>query len=351
MKTADEIYAEMCTAFAERSGVTINDGCDMAARLFTAAVQIQSLYIYNDWVKNQCFPQTASGQYLDNHAQMRGLSRNAVVSAVGFIRFRIEALRDTYVTVPEGTICMTSAAVRFVTTADAVIRAGEAYCDAPAKAIKGGVSGNAAEKSIIFMVSAPVGISSCTNIERFSGGTDTESDESLRERVISSYSGLPNGANRLFYESVVLDVDDVAAVHIVPKARGLGTMDVIVAGIDGIPSKELLSTVQTKLRGIREMCVDISVKKPEAVNVDLNIRIDIEDGWTFQDTSNRVRYALEEYFCGKRLGESIYLAKLGDIVFGIAGIRNYKILAPTVDVLVENGELPVISSLNITEWS
>ncbi|MBQ6539828.1 MAG: phage tail protein, partial [Oscillospiraceae bacterium] len=67
----------MCSDFADRAGIPVRDGSDMAVRLYTAAVQIESLYLYNDWVKDQCFPQTAGGEYLDYHAEMRGLRRQA----------------------------------------------------------------------------------------------------------------------------------------------------------------------------------------------------------------------------------------------------------------------------------
>ncbi len=56
MKTADEIYQEMCAIYADNAGVSVRDGSDMAVRLYTTAAQIESLYVYNDWVKDQCFP-------------------------------------------------------------------------------------------------------------------------------------------------------------------------------------------------------------------------------------------------------------------------------------------------------
>ena len=104
MKTTDEIYEEMCLAFKNISGFEVNDGCDMAVRLYAAAAQIYSLYVYNDWVKNQCFPQTATGAYLENHAQMRGITRNPARKASGTIRFYIEEAAEADITIQAGIV-------------------------------------------------------------------------------------------------------------------------------------------------------------------------------------------------------------------------------------------------------
>ena len=38
----------------------------------TPAAQVYGLYVQADWVGRQCFPQTAQGEFLDRHAQLRG---------------------------------------------------------------------------------------------------------------------------------------------------------------------------------------------------------------------------------------------------------------------------------------
>ena len=48
--------------------------------MYALAAQIYSLYIQADWVARQAFPQTAEGEYLDCHAQLRSLERKGAVS-------------------------------------------------------------------------------------------------------------------------------------------------------------------------------------------------------------------------------------------------------------------------------
>ena len=87
MKTVEEIYREMLSCFGENTGLEPREGCDLSARLYAVAAQIYSLYIQADWVARQAFPQTAAGEYLDRHAQLRGLKRKPAVAAEGAVRF------------------------------------------------------------------------------------------------------------------------------------------------------------------------------------------------------------------------------------------------------------------------
>ena len=73
-KSIDEIYEEMLSVFGEASGYLPSASCDLAARMYAAAAQIQGLYLQAQWLLDQSFPQTAKGEYLERHAQLRGLS-------------------------------------------------------------------------------------------------------------------------------------------------------------------------------------------------------------------------------------------------------------------------------------
>lgn len=100
MLTVTEIYQEMKEAFATETGVTINDGGEMAIRFYTLASQIYGLYVQNAWTLNQCFPQSASGEYLDQHATLRGLERNEAQKAQGELRFYLDEASASDVDIP-----------------------------------------------------------------------------------------------------------------------------------------------------------------------------------------------------------------------------------------------------------
>ena len=87
MKTVDQIYQEMLACFGRKTGLEPREGCDLSARLYALAAQIYSLYVQTDWTARQSFPQTAEGDYLDFHAQLRGLERKPPTAARGTVRF------------------------------------------------------------------------------------------------------------------------------------------------------------------------------------------------------------------------------------------------------------------------
>ena len=183
MKTTEEIYEGLLAAFAQRAGFTPEADCDLSVRLYAAAAELQSLDIQAEWVLDQSFPQTAQGIYLDRHAQMRGIARTAATRAVGTIRFTVARASTAPLSIESGTVCMTADEVRFQTTADAVLEAGELSVDAPAEALEAGRNGNAAAGRICILTACPVGITGCTNPSAFTGGSDQEDDESLRQRL------------------------------------------------------------------------------------------------------------------------------------------------------------------------
>lgn len=348
MKTVDEIYEGMKAAYAAKTGLVMNDGGDMALRLYAVASQICCLWVQADFVGRQTFPQTAEGEYLDRHAGIRGLERGPAAFAAGKLRFTVSAAGEKAVSVPSGTACMTAAGVEFVTTAAAEIAAGSLFCDAPAQAVLAGAAGSVPAESVVYMEHAPQGVEGVYNPSAFSGGADAENDESLRERVLASYRKLPNGANAAYYEEQTLAVPGVAAVSVIPKRRGVGTVDIIITDATGPAGAELISAVREKLSAQREICVSISVLAPAAVSVDVTASVTAESGCDAEAVRAAVSSAVAAYFTGERLGEDVLRAKLGSIIYGVAGVKNYSLLSPSADVSVGADELPVLGGLAIT---
>ena len=114
MKEVEELYGKMLAVFEEKTGFTMDDTADLAVRLYAAAAQIQSLYAYSDWAMNQSFPQTATGEYLDYHAALRGITRKAGNRASGILRFKIDQALEDNLPISAGTVCTTAGLVRMM---------------------------------------------------------------------------------------------------------------------------------------------------------------------------------------------------------------------------------------------
>ena len=349
MKTIDEIYREMLACFGEETGLEPREGTDLSARMYALAAQVYALYVQADWVARQAFPQTAEGEYLDYHAQLRSLERKPALPAQGTVRFTAGEAAQSDRAIPEGTVCMTAGLVRFATIQEAVLPAGELTVDVPVQALEPGTAGNVSAQTVVSMAVAPMGIASCTNPQAFSGGADGESDEELRERILDTFRRLPNGANAAFYEQGALSFDQVAAAAVIPKPRGLGSVDVIVSTLAGTPGEELLEQLQDYLEQRREIAVDVQVKAPTPVTVNVAVQVKAKGGWDKTQVLDQVEGALESWFDGKLLGQDVLLARLGSLIYGCDGVENYAVSAPAADLAVDADELPVLGTLSVEE--
>lgn len=348
-KTLDNIYEEMLAVFAEVSGYLPSTSCDLAARLYAAAAQIQGLYLQAQWLLDQSFPQTAKGVCLDQHAQLRGISRGVATRAAGTLRFGLSSAVGGDLNVDAGTVCMTASGIRFATTEDAVLPAGSLYTDVPAEALEPGKRGNVAAGSVTIMAAMPVGIRACTNPEAFSGGDDAESDEALRRRLLDSYRRLPNGANAAYYEQAALSFTGVAAAVAVRTPRGVGTVDLYVATDAGLPDAELLQEIYSYLQEKREISVNLQVLAPTTANVNITVSIRPAAGFTFAQAKEDAEAALRAAFTGALLGKGVTLAFLGNLLYDLESVSNYRFALPASDLAARSTVLPKLGNITIRE--
>lgn len=347
MKDMETLYEEMKESFTAETGMELSDSGDMAVRLRAAAAQIHALFLQSEWVMNQCFPQTAAGEMLDRHAEMRGLARRMAVPAVGVMQFYVNEAAAEDREIPVGTVCMTTGLVRFVTTEDAVLAKGELSVDVPAQAVEAGTGGNASAETVVRMAAVPVGIAGCRNPEAFSGGLDSEEDESLRERVLETFRRMPNGANAAFYEQEAAGFDRVVAARAIPRKRGIGTVDVVVATAEGVPDEELLEVIRADIQEKREIAVDVLVKGPETVTVNVSAQVTAEVGADPETVKAAAKESIRALFDGRMLGKDLLRAELGHRLYETEGVANYTLLAPAADVTVTEEQLPRLGILSV----
>ena len=328
MKEWTEIYEQMRGTFAQRAGFVPSEGCDSAVRLYALAAELQSLLMQADWVLDQSFPQTAQGMYLDYHAETRGITRAAAEKAAGTLRFAAADKVTAACPIEKGTVCMTAEGVRFETTEDATIAVGSQWADVPAQAVEAGAGGNVIAGTVTLLSAMPVGVVQCTNPAAFSGGCDAESDEALRGRVLASYQRLPNGANAAYYEQEAMRYPGVAAAKAVGRARGIGTVNVVIATHAGVPDAALLAAVET---------------------VAVTAALKAAPGYTFAEAKAGAQSALEALFTGGLLGKSVTTARLLTLLCGVEGVENVHLTAPAADVAVGSTELPMLGTVTISE--
>ena len=201
----------------------------------------------------------------------------------------------------------------------------------------------------VLLTAMPVGVVQCTNPAAFSGGCDAESDEALRGRVLASYQRLPNGANAAYYEQEAMRYPGVAAAKAVGRARGIGTVNVVIATHAGVPDAALLAAVEMDLQKKREIAVDVKVLAPTVETVAVTAALKAAPGYTFAEVKAGAQSALEALFTGGLLGKNVTTARLLTLLCGVEGVENVHLTAPAADVAVGSTELPMLGTVTISE--
>ena len=347
MITLEEIYQGLAAEFRAQTGKTAASSSELAVRFYAVAAQIYSLYVQGEWTRRQCFPQTAQGEDLDKHAMLRNVTRRQAAKATGTVRFYVSQPQETQIEISEGTVCMTAAGVRFLTTRAVIVEAGTLYAEAPVIADKAGAAGNVGANAIVFMARPPVRIVACANLEPLTNGLDEEGDEELRARVLATYRRLANGANNAFYWQAAMSFDEVAAVTVLPKNRGVGTVDVVPAAQGGVPSQELLNEMQAYFDRVREIACDVKVLAPTAQTVGLELKLWAKEDRDFNTVAKAVEQTLMDWFNGERLGQPLLRAQLTSLVFGVDGVANCELIQPKADLLLDNKTLPMLGGVKL----
>lgn len=326
-KTQAEYFSEMLAALRAGSGVAVAADSEPALRLKALASELELLGAEGSWIFRQSFPQTADGENLDLHAAQRGLVRFPAAHATGTVRFYSDPAAAR--TVPAGTVVLTPAGDRFVTTKAVRIPARTSFGDAPVRAEAAGSAGNLPAGSITTMALPPVGITWCENPEPFSGGSDAESDEHLRERLLAAYKLIKGSANAAFYEAEARAVEGVANVSVVPRANGRGTVTVYISSVEGVPSNELVAEVQARLSAVCEVAVDITVLPASPIGVTVRAQVFVtHDADTDAITAEARDRLPREILNGYSMGRMVFTSEIVELLLSIPGVKAARVSTP-----------------------
>lgn len=240
-------------------------------------------------VIQQSFVQTATGGWLDLKAGEVGLARLAATKTAGNITF-YRAGTSGNVIIPLGAIVETPTdskgrKYRFITTAQAVLAAGQTSVTAPAEAEFAGAEYNVGEQTVTKMVTSISGVTGCRNDSGWltSEGADEEKDEPLRYRYRLKWEELARGSTKMAYVGYAMEVPGVAGVSVDDSwPRGQGTVDIYITGTAGMPTQTLLDAVQANVNEKKPICSDADVKAPTGVTVAGGITIYVYPGTTGQ---------------------------------------------------------------------
>ena len=299
------------------------------------------LYGYLDWLARQLMPDTAEEEHLERWASIWGVSRKAAASGDVSITGTPGAV------LPEGTICLRSDAVRYAVVSDATVGedgAGTAFLSA----VDAGTEGNAPIGTILALASPVSGLDSQTQAtDGLTGGTDEETDESLKSRLLATIQRTPMGGTQADYEQWALEVPGVTRAFVTQEmGRGTVTVRFMMDGTypDGVPKDGDRQAVAAHIETVRPVTADVYVVLPVADPLNLRLRIT-------PDTA-AIRLAAEaNLWAAVRRdavpGGTIFLSRLHEALSLTEKEEDHVIISPTANVTPETGHIVVPGSI---EW-
>ena len=332
-QTYQEILARMETTFAERAGFSADDASDIGIRLRVLAGEIFNLQSGMEWLKRQSFPQTAAGEYLDMHAAQRGLERKEATPSVGVLTFSRSTALNYALTIPKGTICALAgdSGVHFVTTESAQLDASATSVKVEAVSEQAGERYNVAAGTITEIIAPPVGIESVTNQGAFTNGSDRESDEALRRRVLFAFANPSNGTNLAFYTNFALGYDGVYSANAVARTSENDLVRLYVCGKKGNLDSSLIARIQADINAIKEVNVTVEVQEAEVKLANFASYVRPSPPYQLSEIQDQCRQIVADYVEELRIGEPFIVAQVMQRLMNSGLIANYRAYSYTVD--------------------
>lgn len=327
--------------YKEVTGTTISLGAadPMRVALYAVALDLYQTEQYVDRAGKQDLLKYSYGEFLDNLAGNRGITRKQPTAAKTTIRFTLSEIRAYAVGIPAGTRVTNGNGVYFKTTEYQEIPAGLNHADVEAICAAEGIQGNDFLPGQVNILVDPLPyVESVANTTKTEGGAALESDESLAERTYlapSSYSVAgPDDAYVFWAKTYNTNIGSVRPTSPVP-----GQAVIYILMKDGtMPGQEMLEGLEEYLATskIRPMTDLVTVMAPTAVNftVSLTYYINQSDLVSAITIQREVEKAVADYISWQttEIGRDINPDELTKRIKA-AGAKRAEIIAPAFTVV------------------
>lgn len=327
-------------------------------------------YGYLDWIAQQSVPFTASGEYLEAWAALKGITREPATQATGSITFT--GTNGTVLSA--GAIVVRGDGTQYLTTSSGTVASGAVTVTAQAVADPSGLTGafgNCAASTVLTLGTSVAGINSTgAAATAFTGGADLEQDTPLRARMLLAYQNPAHGGDSADYVNWALEVPGVTRAWCVPHGYGAGTVLVFVMldgsesayggfpqGTNGCAGAETRDTTATGdqlavanfIFPLQPVTALVYVLAPSQNTV--NFSIGGTTGWssgTKAAVSAAIQSVLTQYGTLAAGSTTVALNLIETAISAVAGTAGFVITSPTSNISSAAGYLPVLGTIT---WS
>ncbi len=279
------------------------------------------------------FARDAALEYL---GQLVGVTRLPATGASCMLHFVLVAGQNGVI-IPAGLrVQSLDGKVIFQTIEDVVCPAGTLYADVLSNASTTGIIGNDYAIGTISIILDPQAfVSTASNTDITSGGSDEETDDLLRERIMlapASFSVAgPDDAYKFFAKSAHPSIVDVGITSPNP-----GEVDIFPLCTDGtMPSQEILDAVQAILssKKIRPLTDTVITAAPAQIDYAISIDLTLLTTAISDLVQTSVQQILEAYRDARKntLGLDVVVSKI-EALSMIDGVYDIAVTSPAANI-------------------
>lgn len=322
------------------SSALLRSDAEVLARVNAAASY--GRYAHQAYIADQILPDKADEDTLRRMARAR-LKRDRLpaVAATGPASFTgaVRAVLDA------GTLLQREDGQRFRVSLSVTLNSPAGV--ATLEAVDAGQLGNTPAGTVLRSVSPVEGVADTFTVlePSITGGTEQESIEALRARVIRSYRVVPHGGSTSDYETWALEVPGVTRAWVRRHWMGPGTVAVFIVrdgDVNPIPGPEALALAFAYIEGERPVTAELAVLAPVEKPIQYEIKLLPDSG--------AVRAAVEAALVDLHnresdLGVSLLGTHISEAISGAAGEKDHVLFSPAGNVEPGANELPTFGGI------
>lgn len=316
----------------------------VSAKVISA--RIWELFHRQDYIAKQAYPLTATGEYLERHAQSYGLARKVDLKATGYVYL----IGGTHTTeIPTGTQFQDAAGLIYTTTEVGYI-ASDGSATIPVEADATGEDYNQSASATLSMLAVIAGAPASGEVtaDGIYGGSAIESDDELRQRLLQRLRYPPNAGSKTDYERWAGEIPGVTRTWVEGNAFGPGTVALYFmmddTYTDGIPNAADVANVQAYIDSVKPITANVTVAAP--IPEPLTIEVTGLSPFTTTVIAN-VKAELEAVIKAKAevstpLTTSYFrVSWIWQAISNATGERYHTVVLPASDYAVPQGRIPV----------
>lgn len=313
------------------------------------AVEFENAYSYADAELAKKFISTASGSDLDTAMKDYGFTRKQPTYAYGYVVLTggIGAKVNYGDKVAAGGLIYIIQESMEFTSDTVTVRVRSEYAGADYNIQAGEID--------CFPVTL-ADITSVTNPEAFSGGSDEETDNDFRERFWAAMANPRTSGNKYHYEQWAMEIDGVGTAKSYPRWNGVNTIKVVITAADNLPAgDELISRVRENIENNRPPGADVTIVSAATVPITVSGKVICGASYSLKAITSDIADRLIDYLSEVSRGSGtrvVRYAKVFSIVMSIAGVEDFLGCAVNGDesnISLDDEEIAVLGGVEVEQ--